>query len=307
MREVSIPVHPMTLRALQAEYGQGPIVMSNHDPLFTFLTCSPLRTRMMRSSDLLSTNVTFMVDDRLALHLQTYDWQIGSALLKMHKQELCKFAATAVMLGYKGGAKSALYVWLTDMKISEDEYSLETAYKLWQRFGWKYYAHKSSTFLAQMRGKAADILSKKRGVVPKAVKPLRKNQLTLPEIEIELAAHRFTKAVGNCFSRPAKKLAGHARIYYYVSHTDMSTREVSKLLGIPHATVTYATRSIRHQAEHNITLRRLLADALPNTVPVLAPSDHGTSIACSGAALPSQTRFSQTPGTDRSARSRITA
>jgi hypothetical protein len=174
--------------------------MNNHDPLFTFLTCSPLRTRMQRGSDLLSKEVSFLVNDQLAMHLQSNDWQIGSALLKFHKQELCKFAAAAVMLGYKGGAKSALYVWLKERGVGEDDYSLETAYKLWQRFGWKIVSGKSTTFLGQKRGKAALILAGKTARMPKPTKAFDPNNMTLSEIDVELAAHRFTTLIFGCNS-----------------------------------------------------------------------------------------------------------
>ena len=307
MRVVSIPVHPMTAQVLISEYGPGPIVMNNHDPLFTFLTCSPLRTRMQRGSDLLSKEVSFLVNDQLAMHLQSNDWQIGSALLKFHKQELCKFAAAAVMLGYKGGAKAALYVWLKERGVGEDDYSLETAYKLWQRFGWKIVAGKSTTFCGQTRGKAAAILTAKTSRVPKRIKCIQHNKMTLSEIEIELAAHRFTKLVLNCFRRYPRKLVGHARIYYYVIHTPMSERCVAKKLGLPYTTLQRALTSIRIKSEKNITLQRLLSAALPDTAPIPAPSVHDSRVARTRKDLRQDTRIAQAPGAHRSERSGVTA
>jgi hypothetical protein len=296
MIQVSIPVHPLTLRVLRAEYGPGPIVMSNHDPLFTFITCSPLRHRQTKSSDVLSTEVTFQVDDRLAMHLQQYDWQVGSALLKLHKMELCKFAASAVMLGHKGGAKAGLYAWLMRMEITEDEYSLETAYKLWQRFGWKFYSAKSSTFLAQMRGKTADLLGQKRGRMPKPNRHICRRTFTLSEIEIELAAHRFSKQVEQCFSRSPKKLEGQARIYYYVTYTKLTHKEVGDRLGIPRRSISNAAKSIRMKAEKNITLHRMLAAALPDVATPPTPSGHGTSITRNRAQVHPDSRVAQAAG-----------
>lgn len=308
MRAVSIPVHPLSARALAYEYGPGSIVMNNQDPLFTFLTCSPLRTRISRGSDLLTQQVTFHVNDDLALHLQQYDWQIGSALLRMHKRELCQFAAAAVALRHQGGAKDALYLWLSMRQVTEDEYSLETAYKLWQRFGWKLSTEKSTTFFAQTRGKAADALSKKTATVPKLINRINPTKLTLSQIEVELAANRFVGSLRQCFRRLPHKTAYHARIYYYATYTGMRSHiEVAKALGIPQTTVSYAIRTINAHAAHNITLRRMLADALPDSEDKPAPSLHVCNIARNSSAVPGSTRINQGNRFDRSARSGLAA
>jgi len=307
MIQVKIPVHPMTMRVLRAEYGPGPIVMSNHDPLFSFITCSPLRQRQKKSADILSSEVTFHVNDRLAKHLQQYGLAVGLALLKLHKMELCKFAASAVMLGHKGGAKAGVYAWLMRMEITEDEYSLETAYKLWQRFGWKFYSEKNSTFLSQMRGKTAELLAKKQGRVPKPNRHICRRTYTLSEIEIDLAAQRFTRAVEQCFSRAPKKLAGQARIYYYITYTNLTHKEVAQRLGIPRPSASHAAKSIRIKAEKNMTLQRLLSAALPDTAPMPAPSVHDSRVARTRKDLRSDTRIAQAPGAHRSERSGVTA
>jgi hypothetical protein len=294
MRAVAIPVHPLSARVLAYEYGSGSIVMNNHDPLFTFITCSPLRTRISRGSDLLDSQVIFHVNDELALHLQQYDWQVGAALLRMHKRELCQFAAAAVALGHKGGAKDALYLWLNMRGITEDEYSLETAYKLWQRFGWKLSTEKSATYFAQIRGKAADSLRKKRNAVPKQIKPFNSTSLTLSQIEVELAANRFVSALKKCFRRAPAKMAYHARIYYYATYAGIkSNRDVARTLGIPASTINYAVRSIKSQASKNITMGRLLADALPDSEDKPAPSGHVRHITCYPKAMPCNTRVNK--------------
>lgn len=294
MRAVAIPVHPLTARALAYEYGSGSIVMNNHDPLFTFLTCSPLRTRTSRGYDLLSSQVIFHVNDELALHLQQYDWQVGAALLRMHKRELCQFAAAAVALGHRGGAKDALYLWLKMRGVSEDEYSLETAYKLWQRFGWKLSSEKSATYFAQIRGKAADTLRKKRNTVPKHIKTFNATSLTLSQIEVELAANRFVGALKKCFRRCPAKIAYHARIYYYATYAGLkSHRDVARTLGIPASTIHYAVRSIKAQASKNITMSRLLSDALPDSEDKPAPSGHVRHITSNPEALSRHTRFAE--------------
>lgn len=264
MLHIEVPCHPLSKRVLISEYGNEPIVMNNHDPLFYLLTCAPLRTRRtVGISDQLSTTVTFLVNERLALHIKKYDWQIGFALLKHHKRELCQFTASAVTLGFKGGAKGALYFWLQDKRVAEDEYSLETAYKLWQRFGWKICEGKNTTFCVSLRGKAAAFSDAKRRHVPKPGKPIQWQKMTLSEIEIELAAIRFAKAVSQCFTRQPKKLAGHARIYYYAQYTQLSEVCLSRRLDMPRTSLRRAVQSIRMKCEKNITLRRMIWEALP--------------------------------------------
>ena len=303
MLQVSIPVHPLSLRALRAAYGQGPIVLSNHDTLFTFLTCSPLRSRMTSRAMVLSSEATFVVNNALAQHLQANACKVGAALFKFHKLELCRFAASAVILGYKGGAKAGLYVWLRMNGVGEDEYSLDSAYKLWQRFGWKFCAEKSTTFLSQINGKAAGIMAKKQAIMPKSVKPLQPRSLTLSQIEIELAANRFTESVKRCFRRPPHKLSYHARIYYYSLSSGMSARDLSKYLSIPVSSITYASRTIRKQALQNLTLSRLLSDALPDAATAPAPSGHGTSAPFQLSKVHQNARLTYQAGHYRSSRS----
>lgn len=307
MIQVSIPVHPLTLRVLRAEYGTGPIVMSNHDPLFTFITCSPLRHRQTKSSDVLSTEVTFQVDDRLAMHLQQYDWQVGSALLKLHKMELCKFAASAVMLGFKGGAKAGLYVWLMSNEVPEDEYSLETAYKLWQRYGWKICDEKNSTFSIQMRGKAAKLLYKKKLHKLQNNKQLQKKASSFTDNQIELISMSFSHSLLLRFRRPSKNMAKSARLYYYAKYSGLSYRQLGQKLGIHWTSILYAEKSIARQAKLNITLRRLLVEALPGKHSLPVTSLHDSTAACIGKEMHSDTGFAQAPGTDRPRRSGIAA
>lgn len=304
MKEVSIPVHPLSMRALQAEYGHGSIVMSNHDALFTFITCSPLRSRIPRSIEVLSASVTFAVNDSLARHLEANADKIGLALLKMHKQELCKFAAAAVMFGFKGGAKAALYVWLQERGVGEDDYSLETSYKLWQRFGWKIIQGKTATFRMQMRGKAAVFLHPEN---KRLAKPINTRKPTFSDIEIELSAMRFMKSVWDCFNRPHKRLANQARIYFYVKLTGLSERRLAKKLGIHPTCIQNAKRIIRRKTETNITLKRLLSAALPDPTPPPASSGHDSRLTRSGKGLHPHTRLDQAPGTNRSARSSVSA
>lgn len=264
MLHIEVPCHPLSKRVLISEYGNEPIVMNNHDPLFYLLTCAPLRTRRtVGIFDQLSTTVTFLVNERLAFHIKKYDWQIGFALLKHHKRELCQFTASAVTLGFKGGARGALYFWLQDKRVAEDEYSLETAYKLWQRFGWKICDGKNTTFFGHLSGKAGAFLAEKKRSVPKPGKPIQWQKMTLSEIEIELAAMRFAKAVSQCFTRQPKKLAGHARIYYYTRYAQMSERCLSRRLDIPRTSIQHAVRTIQLKCEKNITLRHMIYEALP--------------------------------------------
>lgn len=277
MRAVEIPLHPLSARALSSEYGPGPICMSTHDPLFTFLTCSPLRSRISRGGDVLTASATFSVDDRLAMHLQGNAQAIGYALLKLHKQELCKFAAAAVMLNYRGGAKAAIGMWLAANNVDEEEYSLETAYKLWQRHGWKFCGEKNTTFFAHCRGKAAAVLSKKTRIVPTPPRALSGTVQTLSQIEAELAAQRFAAAIKSCFRRPYKHLPVQARIYYYVERAGLSSRQAAQMLSLPQTSIAYAVRSIRRKAAHNLTLAKLLNSALPDVGPLPAPSVHDSS------------------------------
>lgn len=248
--------------------------MNNHDPLFTFISSAPIRSKIKKGAECLTGSVTFLVNDVLARHLYANQVEAGLALFKMHKLELCRFAEAAVMLGVKGGAKLALSMWLDSKGVGEDDYSLETAYKLWQRYGWKHCAEKNSTFSVQSRAKAAAILNKKKRFMPKPAKPLSNMQLTMSQIELEMATNRFCAEAAMCYRRIPSKLPHHARIYFYLKYSGYSTRGVSRLLGIPQSTIIYATRRLQMELDRNLTFKRLMESALHDLEKVPTPSIH---------------------------------
>jgi hypothetical protein len=259
---VTLPVHPLTRRVLLKEYGAEPITMGDHDFLFSQLTSAKLRDRTIRSAEVLSARITLCVHDALALHLNKLSnaRAAGATLFRLHKEMLVRYADAVTRTKGKGAARPAIEQWLSLYDVDEDEYSTDTAYKLWQRWNWKL-KEKNPHFAGQLRGKSGVKVSGKKGVRAKKARPLEPLKMTLSEMQIEAAAARFTTLVQSCFRRPPFRIAKQARIYYYMVYGQLSCRQAAGKLGHPRTTCDDAKRSIERRAAKNPTLRRLLEEA----------------------------------------------
>lgn len=266
MRHVSIPVHPLTKRVLLSEFGAEPIILPNHDFIFKMLTGSDIRARQQRHLNKLTAQVSFLLDERFARHVEQYGRSIGAALMAYHFQVLCRFADSALQIKGKGHVKAAIEGWLYMYGIDENEYPADNAYKLWQRHGWSL-KEKNPHFFGRSRDISAGITSKKMRLRASRPEPLRPMVMLKSEIEVELAVARFVAAVCACFRRPPKKLAQHARIYYYVNLSGLSCRDVEAKLGIPKSSVCYACQSIAYRAQANRTFALMLAESANSALP----------------------------------------
>lgn len=267
MRQVTIKVHPLTKRVMICEHGQEPFIIPNHDFIFRLLSTSQLRKRPGRNVSKLTATIDLLVDEALARHIESHALAIGSALQTYHFRQLCLFADSALQLRGHGHVKAAIEQWLYMHGVDETEYAADTAYKLWQRHTWKL-QEKNPQFFGRSRGKSALHLSKKSVQRAKPVTRLSATRQTLPEIEVELSASRFISSLTTCFRRPPKKVASHARIYYYMHHSGYSCRDVAAKLGVSKSTASYACRQILRRAQENRTFGLLLQEALHCALPL---------------------------------------
>jgi hypothetical protein len=258
MLTVTFPVHPLSRKVLLAHYGNEPIVLDNHDPLFDVIS-SP-RLTPVKDLKSLSAEITFAFQPALAERVAAQGSQIGLRIFKYHKPLLCWF-----VLGYKrakgkGHAMPSVGDWLAMHDVDEDEYSTESAYKLFQRFGWDFDA-KNRLFSGRMKGKPGAEMTAKKRARAKNCKPVKALTFSMRDIDVELATGRFMQAYRQCFRVTPVFLYSQARIYAYITMQGLSTREAAKKLARSQPTIWHSLHSFRNRMERNPTVARLMADA----------------------------------------------
>lgn len=260
MQTVTVPVHPLSFAVLTTHYGYAPIHLANHDPMFDLLTGSRIRHTSSRSA-IFTSAVDFVLSDHVARHVQQYAGSISDRLYRHHKNMLCWYVVAQVRLRGKGGAKPAVSDWLSLHGVDEDAYSIESAYKLYQRFGWEL-EKKNATFSEQIKRKSAGILLRKAASYAKTEEPLKPLRMAMRDIEVELVTARFLSNYALCFQRVPVCLPKHARIYLYYTVQGLTEREIAAKMKLKHAGVHHALVSMRNRIRLNHTVSRLIDDAL---------------------------------------------
>jgi hypothetical protein len=221
-----------------------------------------------------------MVDAHLGKHLQKHGRSAALNLLSYHYQLLCRFGDAALQLQGKGGVKPAIEKWLAMYNVDENEYSAETAYKLWQRYCWDL-EKKNGHFFARSRGKAAAALRKNR-----VAKVLHKSEaptvyIRPTRMEVEIAASKFVEEYKSYFRGACKKLHRHAFLYLYTHIAGISSRKAAAELNVPARTVMYVCKVMQTRAQKNPLMAQLLEQAkqyaLPNVINQEANLPHATT------------------------------
>lgn len=247
---IQIQVHPLSKKVLERQYGDtSNIVLARHDMLFSMLCFSPVREKHSIKKSAFVSQVYFQVGRELALHVRPNLGAMGALLFKWHKELMCRDIAAAVRQG--AAARPAAQEWLDLYGIDEDEYSLDAAYKCWQRFGWEM-KEKNPQFSERFRGKTAQELFS----FPGAEMPIK---MTMRQGEIELRLSRFLEKV-NSHLRMPRRFPGHARCYMHYTLSGGSMRRTAMALGVPLATVHYAVHAVKAWAEQNQAVSAFLAE-----------------------------------------------
>lgn len=249
----------MSRKVLLAQYGAEPIILDNHDPLFEII-CTP-RNTSIRNKESLSTQITFSLNDETAAHLASRPVQVGLRLLKHHKLQLCWFVLGHVGAKGKGHAMPAVEKWLTLHDVDESEYGTDSAYKLFQRFGWNF-DKKNRLFGGRLRGKPGAEMTAKKRARAKLARPVEAYTYTWSDIAVELAVSRFLAAYTECFRHLPKFLPTQARMYAYVKMQSLSTRDIARKLHRSQATVWGSLHSLQNRMHRNPTIARLMQEAI---------------------------------------------
>lgn len=260
MKQIILPLHPLSRRILLSEHGIEPLIIRQHDVLFAQLSLRRVRPRgsMLQIRQTLTTQVALVLDDDLATHLIPHAYHVGVCLFRLHKETMCRYVQACALNGVP--ALQAIRQFYHLHQITEDDYQEESAWKAWQR--WAKSRKKKGVFSTQKTGKASAILSEKRRARANSCTPILPLTMHLCDIGAELAASRFLAAYTGLFRRRPKRMEHHVRIYYYMVCEGLSSHEVARKLGVKQWAAAYARRSIEAQARRNKTIERLLHENL---------------------------------------------
>lgn len=254
MRLLQIKVHALTRRVLLSELGhQEPFALPNHSLVFQAFNTQFRRLGAERNQ--FTASVSFLLDERIADNAERSLHRIATWLFAMHKQQMCWFVQGQTSTG-KTTAKEAVKNWLDYYEVDEDEYSLDSAYKCWQRFGWNF-QEKNPQFFGRLREKAARIPSEKT-----ARRRARKTPPPGAVQEPEYAVARFLAAYSQTFRRVPKKLQTQARAYTYIVGCQLSVRQAAEKIGGGSSSTHYAMQAMCKRMQRNRTVATLMQEAL---------------------------------------------
>jgi hypothetical protein len=252
MQQIILPCHPLTRRVLIAEYGQEPILLPNRDLLFSLINTTPLRSRVSheRAFEVLTSTISLQVHDRLAARLKNSWDAAGFLLLKFHKDAACRYVST--MYGLGQDARPALQDWLKRHSVEEDDYSLDSAYKMWQRWIWDF-SGKNKEYIARKRDQTAG----GQKVQAKAVALAK-----MPADQAAVARDRFLAIAPSVLPTVPKVLYKHVHLYYLCTLCGLSQRKAAAAAGIGRReTVRYAVQTISNWRDTNRDFAALLLRA----------------------------------------------
>lgn len=251
----------MSRKVLLSQYGTEPISLDNHDPLFDTLSCSRVRVSTIKNRSVLSSKISFALDDRIAQHVQAQAMQVGHRIFRLHKMMLCWYVVGCYRAKGKGVVWGSIEEFLSMHGVEEDEYAVETAHKLFQRFGWNF-DKKNADFSGRMREKPGAKMSRKIVRHASGIKTIKPLTITMRDIDAELAIGRFLVAYSRCFRRTPNFLPKHARVYTYITMQELSIRQAAQKLGMTRTGVQNSLSSFRARMRRNPTVARLIEDAI---------------------------------------------
>lgn len=253
---VTIPLHPLSARVLSALYGSQGVVMSPTDPVFDLLSGKGPTLAATTARDYVAP-VNFFINEKLARHVCNHATPIAHRLFRYHKHQMCWYVASQVQARGKGFAKDAIYQWMQLHGITEDDYSSETLYKVFQRFGWNL-EKKNIEIRERLRKKQEVVLSPKNrakwGTRTARPKP------NIPDATVEMAVANFLAKYQNTFRRVPAKLPKHVRIYMYVELQQLSVRAAAKKLATSCNGVHTAARAMKQKIEKNLAIRSIFQE-----------------------------------------------
>lgn len=134
---VKIPVAPISRKIMISERGGEPILFNTSDIYHQLISYQRKKYRgnINKLTEVLTTYVEIIINDRRAREVKKSAWQIGYHLLCYHYDRMEQHVWTSKKAGVP--ATRAIDSFYAEYGITEEDFARESAYKRWQRFAVK--------------------------------------------------------------------------------------------------------------------------------------------------------------------------
>lgn len=262
MSQITIHVSSFSKKILETRYGTEPFKISRSDEYYHHLTSEPLRqnkSTYVKINKTLQQTATLQVSDTLVRRLKAKGRSvyIGGHLHKVMQANMLNFVEAQVLAGLP--AQRALKNFLDHYNITEDDYSLETAYTAWKRFKSVFYPKTreiSATFWSntdpQKRVLCCKVIDKPvpREWVVKCVNDLFEIgyvNLLCKSLSIRTMQRVFTyhydESLSHKYLYPRRLLA-----YLLYTKSKMTVRQISRLINRDFSTIWRHIQQIKFEA-----------------------------------------------------------
>lgn len=230
---VTIPVSLFSMKHLFFEYQKtlvgGVIGLSASDELYAQLCYNLPNDNATKADEILTHTLTVDVSARLAKHINVESlYRIGMFLHRMHIKAMCR---DCLKISNKDFFDT-LRQWLSERRITEDDYSFETAVKRFYRFrkeNGDFFRRSKSTLVLQN----GEIIS-----------PLKKH--FMPSAQLDFLIEHYKNKYPNHFTsargEPLKKMLQHLSIYVYRNIGNYTPQYTAQKFGVSERVGRYCNR-----------------------------------------------------------------
>jgi len=202
--------------------------------------CDPNKSRQLtRIQNTLTAEITLHLPNKVSDHLMEHGYKVGYHLYELHIERMCEFAYAQYLSGEP--AMAAIRNFLHMHGVSEDDFSIETAYKRWQRWNISRNNQKKET---QNQKQNSEI---HRAVIPVGEKSMK---VRLAKF-IRRNFHAFLLSDGSL----SESMVLKARIFFRYDIMNMHVREICSRESLSPATVYHHI----HTFKQKIKLKELIA------------------------------------------------
>lgn len=133
MKTITLPVAPLSRKILLTKFGQEPIHLGYRNLLYKQMCYNiPVTPWLERHQQVLTTTITIDIHRHLWERVRQKPHQVGYHLYELHKEMMFNWVAGKVTADYP--QLYAIRDFLYQYNVEEDDFSEETAYRLWKRF-----------------------------------------------------------------------------------------------------------------------------------------------------------------------------
>jgi hypothetical protein len=290
---IFLPLSSFSAKIILTEYGsKQPITPGRADWLSDVIRIDRSQTRFtLEEESVIGSGIQVKVPGLIAEQIKSQGLRLGIVIHRLHLENLSRhMVACAMRFPSKGLAMSALRDFYTHYGISDDDFSLESAYREYSRFRKKFFANPATN-------KTARVLSDSR------IWQRRDNTVNHINHEgLDALCRILDTRLESSRIRRHKVLARQAYIFIYAVRGGRDIGEISRRFKVHRANVYRAIARIKSRLRQDRHFSRVLSPIIdPLFVLPAAPMDPDICTEMeSGLAFPSREHAS-TPKTSEAA------